>query len=474
MNRLFLLAAALTLPAAAPANDIVDFFRDIVGQREAAERRQREYEQRYNQRYRPQEAPPPISVPYRYPTERVLTPEEAGLRPGYYDTTLPTGEAIRLRVRPNADGPPVRYRNRELIAESVALRSHAEALLRTANSVDDNRLQSAGEKLTRAARRLNSELEDADIDDARRESRRFTESFDDFGREIGRYRVGPNTAERLRRTEAVSERIAFALRDVPGGGGGTQTPPIYGYGYDRPRLVALTGYLVERTGQLASAFQSTSDFRARALARDTQRIDFSARGLREAVLGGADFDTLVSEYRRFDEDWHRLLNSVDRLDAFSPQLLDVGRRIWAIDWGLSELLLIDAAYYSNEQATRHVMERLGSSTRRLERELQLLVTTSGRRSLGQDQIVELAGDLSRAVDDLQRHAARGRTPQSLYAELADHCPEVEAIWARLAPVSERVDFRRPEVDLRSLVTNINTDINRLRMAGAGRFDWRAP
>ena len=466
MTRL-LFAAALALPAAAPANDIVDFFRDIADRRREAERRQQDYRQRYDQRYVPQQAPPPVAIPYRYPDERTLSPWQSGLEPGWYDTTLPGGGPVRLHVEDR--GGRARPAPRPLLSEATALRAHAEALLRTANSVDDRGLQSSGERLRRAARRLADDLQDNDLDDARRESQRFTEAFDEFGRLIGRYRVGPSTAQRLRDAEAVSERIAFGLAS----GGGDRGRPALGVAYDRPRLLTLTGYLEERTGQLAAATRpQAGDFRLAALGRDTQRVADSAAGLRQASLQGADFDTLVRQYRRFDRDWHELLDSVRRLDAYPPQLVEVGRRIWSIDWGLSEVLLVDAAYFSDADATRHVAERLGSSTRRLDREMQLLAVTSGRGGGRPRQIVELAGDLAREADALARRVEGGRSPQALLDELTRGLPAVQARWAQLRDVLRQIDYRRPEVDLQSLLNHVETDVNRLGMATQGRFEWR--
>ena len=465
--RVLLLSLFVLTPAA--GGDFADFLRNWAERQQQFNRRQEDYNRRYDERYRRRDEPEPVGVPWRAPLERILTPEQSGLQPGFYDVPLPSGERVRLNVRPDGGRPaqPNAAQRRQILAEATALQSHIETVARAVAPVGDKQLESAAEKVQRAVRRMIDDVRDADWEDARRESERFTESFRDLVTRLDRYTVSPGVRGHIESASQIATRIDFALRDTDGRSADGR-PPRLRVGYDRPQLLALTGTLADRGRRLERAFAADArDWRSKALGRKVRRVRQGGEDLQEAVLDGADFDTLVEEYEQFDEDWHRLVDSVERLNLLSPQLLEAGREIWEIDWALHEVLLVGASYFPDRAAARHTLDRVASSARRLDRELQLMAGTPAARDRNFWTVEQAAGQFAAELERLE-----GRNPvKGIEATLSGNLQAAEIAWNNLRQAAARIDLRRTG-DVRTLMDRIEVDMNRLRAASRGDYAWR--
>lgn len=466
LNPLVAALVGLCLTAeTANANDIVDFLKKWGDAQRGYDNRQSQWDQRFRDRYQPlpnrpvEPLGPSGGVPFRLPQELSLSADQCGLSAGHYDFPLYGHEAMHLVVTPGTGGAPINaVDTRAVLSEVDLLVPHIETVLRSVRSTNDRDLIRSGDDAQRELTRVRRALERNDIPDARSHHDRFSADWQRFHASLSRYRLGTTFQQHLTAIERHEHRLDALFRQR----GRT-------WDYDRPRLFGLSHVLSQQAATLDDTFQANpNDWRAKALDRQIRRVRFCADGFAEAVRDNADYETLVDEYRIFDEAWHYVLERSGRLAQYPGPIVSIGRDIWEIDAALADVLLIDPPSLDNNVAARNVVDRFASAARRLERELDFSNQWTRDRRYGSWGLTQQCARLAAAATALERRIELQESmsnAQQEYAELAE-------AWREARQTARSLPSVAMPSGMTSLLLAMDSDFNRIERSYAGDFGWR--
>lgn len=469
MVRLLSLTASLGLlcglflfPSATAANDLIDFLKRWGDSQRGYDERHSNWDERQRERYRPTPQPVVPGIPYRQPLDVSLTSSECGLEPGNYDVDLYGGERMHLLVTPGANGGVPLIGNgvspQTLLAEADVLKPHVDTVVLAVRAVDDRNLLDAARDAQKELERTIRALTRNDVEDAREHHDHFSADWQRFNAGLARYRVGPSVRSHLEAIERHDHRLDALFRNRAS----------Y-WDYDRPRLYGLTRVLSQKAGQLKNAYPvNPRDWRSKAIARQLGRVQYSVNGFGEAIRDGADFETLIEEYRYFDDAWHRVLDRVGQLGQFSPQLIAIGRDIWDIDAALAEVLLIDPPSFSDRQVAANVLDRFASGSRRLQRELEIASTQNRDRVTSYWGLNQSCDRLDRACQRFEARLNNGSTMRECAGEFA----ELADAWKMVRQATDRIPRTPSRQSLAALIDTMSADYERLRRSVNGDYQWR--
>lgn len=447
-------------------NDIVDFLKNWGDSQGRYDARREQWRDQQSDRYRPQPVEParPAGVPFLLPVELELSSSECGLEAGHYDFELYGGQRMHLDVNGlggggtgfGAGNPTL------LLAEARTLKPHVDIVVEAVRNANDRQLQNTGQDAARELDRVIRDLERARMSDAADHYGHHAEDWARFANLLSKYQVGLQLRRHLEAIQHSQNRLTALFRSGGGPGG------INRWDYDRPRLFGLSRVLSNKAAELDSSYVADPNrWESKALARQLGRVHFCADSFAEAVRDNANFETLVEEYRIFDDAWHYLLSRAGQLGQYTPAMVTIGRDVWEIDSALADVLLIDPPTFSNEEAALHVVERFRDSSHRLEREIELANLRLRERGFSSWGLTQECDRLSRASDALHQSLELRSLPQSRneFAELAES-------WRVVKQTANSTPRTRMPTGMTDFLSAMNRDFALIESSFANNYRWR--
>lgn len=445
----------------ATANDIVDFLQQWGQSQNQYDSRRQQWSDQQRDRYRvqPTVPEPAPAVPFRLPVELSLSAQECGLDPGHYDFALYGGQQMHLTVTGAVQRVIGGTNPTLLLTEANTLKPHVDVLVEAVRNVDDRSLYRVARSGADEFDRVIRDLERSRIRDAEEHFGHFEEDWTKFVQQLARYNVGYQLRQHLESIQRSTNRMSALFRDSSGSH----------WDYDRPRLFGLSRVLTQKVNELKTAYvPNPTQWQSKALNRQLGRVQYCANAFAEAVRDNASFETLVDEYRIFDDAWQFVLARSGQLGQYTPQMVAIGRDIWEINSALADVLLIDPPAFSDQQAAEHVVSRFYSSARRLEREIELANLRLRERGFSSWGLTQECDRLRRAAHSLNDTLQRGQSLSSARTEVA----ELSNAWRQVLNTANSTARTRLPSGMTDFLTFMDRDFRVIESSAAGDFQWR--
>lgn len=444
---LLLASSLLAAPSTAAANDIEDFFKELVQGRQRYEQRRSEWQNRRDARYQELRRDLPDDTRFDY--------ESPGLPEGTYTVPLPGGISINIRSKQVPD-----HRERQITEQVSQL---GEAMRYPVQRIAGSLRGSRDERLRKESHEAYEELEEMieaarenDLDDVLEHHQRF----DDHWRQVV-YGVRGEAGDRqlqylAQRVARHDQQLHYVLHVGPG------------QNYDRPRLVGLTRQLEVATRNLEEIVEDRTGPRrpGQSLRRRAHRVSTQAHGLAETVADNQHYERIVDEYREFDREWHDLLDDIRQFDRLTARFLPVARDVRQIDRQLHEILLIDSPEVPDDRGVQHLVHRIGGSARLLEDEVRDAVRDQqGDRGY---RFVRVVDRFSSTAQQLDYQLERGEE----ISQMKGLTDRFQSDWQQVVEQFNAFqgDDRRNQIT--PIMTDLQSDMRRLARYAAGEEDWR--
>lgn len=458
LSSCFLAASCILQPVG--ANDIIDFLKQWGDSQGLYDSRRQQWDDRQRDRYQPAPVRPSTgpAVPYRLPVELSLPAQNCGLAPGHYDFDLYGGQRMHLDVTGVGLGAIGPDNTPLLLTEARTMKPHVDVVVQSVRNVPDRNLYKTANDAATELDRTIRDLERSRSADAAQHFADFETGWASFANGLAAYTVGFQLRQHL---EAI-QRSENRLNSLFGSTGGY-------WDYDRPRLFGLTRVLAQKAAELEAAFISDPrQWQSKALMRQLRRVHYCADALAEGVVDNANFETIVDEYRIFNDAWHYLLSRSGQLGQYTPSMVAIGREVWEIDAALADVLLIEPPAFSDDQVVLHLAERFHSSARRLEREIELANLRLRERGFSSWGLTQECDRLRRAAEAFETAMSQGRSPADCRTEFN----ELSNAWRLVTTTANATPRTQLPTGMTDFLASMSRDFQRIESAVSGNYRWR--